>query len=292
MIRCAHISDLHFAKPSWGINQFFSKRWIGNANFYLRRRSQFCFKNLKTLPLLFKKLNISQVLITGDLTTTSAEKEFLMAQSFIQNLKEQGLSVLLLPGNHDHYTKSAFSNKTYYRFFPSHFSSDSISCNLKEDGLTVVPLTNKWTAICLDTAIATPPLACYGFFSMQLEEKLRQALKKIPKDHRILLLNHFPLIYNEAPEKGLKRSEALCEVIKEFPQITLYLHGHTHRHCIADLRQSGLPIILDSGSVIEKKTGAWNLIELHEEEFSVEAFKIINHSWQSTSCSHFKVNNV
>lgn len=292
MIRCAHISDLHFAKPSWKMNQFFSKRWIGNANFYLRRRSQFCFKNLKELPLLFKQLHISQVLITGDLTTTSDEKEFLMAQAFIHELEKQGFSVLLLPGNHDQYTKAAFSNKTYYHFFPSYFSSLPNLYNLKEDGLTIVPLANKWSAICLDTAIVTPPFACYGFFSIELEEKLRFALNHIPKDHRILILNHFPLIHNEAPEKGLKRSEALCDVIKEFPQVNLYLHGHTHRHCIADLRQSGLPIILDSGSIIEKKTGAWNLIELHEKEFSVEVFKIINNHWKATSRSCFKVNDV
>ncbi|MFI0478727.1 MAG: hypothetical protein ACH349_06395, partial [Candidatus Rhabdochlamydia sp.] len=92
-----------------------------------------------------------------------------------------------------------------------------------------------------------------------------------------------------SPEKGLKRSEALCDLIKKFPQVNLYLHGHTHRHCIADLRQSGLPIILDSGSIIEKKTGSWNLIELHEKEFWVENFKIINRNWQSTSRSYFKV---
>ncbi len=251
MIRCAHISDLHFAKPSWKINQFFSKRWIGNANFYLRRRSQFCFENIQALPLLFKQLGVSKVLITGDLTTTSDEKEFLMAQAFIQRLEEQGLLVVLLPGNHDQYTKTAFARKTYYHFFPSCFSEST--CNLKDDGLTIVEIGNKWSAIVLDTAIATPPLACYGFFSEELEERLKQALKQIAEDHSVLILNHFPLIYNETPEKGLKRSEALCDLIKEFPQVNLYLHGHTHRHCIADLRQSGLPIILDSGSIIEKK---------------------------------------
>ena len=290
MVRCAHISDLHFAKPSWKIHHFFSKRWIGNANFYLRRRSQFCFENIQALPLLFKQLEVSKVLITGDLTTTSDKKEFLMAQAFIQRLEEQGLLVLLLPGNHDQYTKADFSQKTYYRFFPSHFSEST--CNLKDDGLTVVKIGNKWSAIFLDTAIATPPLACYGFFSPELEKKLKQTLKQMPKDHSVLILNHFPLIYNEAPEKGLKRSEALCDLIKEFPRVNLYLHGHTHRHCIADLRQSNLPIILDSGSITEKKMGSWNLIELHEKEFWVEGFKIINSKWQPTSRSYFKVNNV
>ncbi|MFI0478262.1 MAG: metallophosphoesterase family protein, partial [Candidatus Rhabdochlamydia sp.] len=219
MIRCAHISDLHFAKPSWKINQFFSKKWIGNANFYLRRRSQFCFENIEALPLLFKQLGVSKVMITGDLTTTSDEKEFLMAQTFIQRLEEQGLLVLLLPGNHDQYTKTAFSRKTYYRFFPSCFSKST--CNLKDDGLTVVEIGNKWSAIILDTAIATPPLACYGFFSVKLEERLKQALKQMPKNHKVLILNHFPLLYKESPEKGLKRSEALCDLIKKFPQVNL-----------------------------------------------------------------------
>lgn len=289
MIRCAHISDLHFARPCWKINQFFSKRWIGNANFYLRRRSQFCFKNLKMLPSLFKQLQISKVLITGDLSTTSEEKEFLIAQRFIQQLEEEGFSVLVLPGNHDQYTKTAFSQKTYYHFFPSYFSIEPPLHDLKRDGLTTVHLGNSWSAIFLDTVIATPPFACYGFFSEDLEENLRQALEQLPKNQRVVVLNHFPLIYPEAPKKGLKRSEALCNLIKAFPQVQLYLHGHTHHHNVSDFRQSGLPVVSDSGSVIEKKSGTWNLIELQAEEFSVEAFKIINNEWQPTSCSYFKV---
>ena len=70
------------------------------------------------LPMLdvFKKRKIDCVVITGDLSTTARKEEFLMAQQFVQSLKNAGLLVFVMPGNHDQYVKSAYKKQLFYQY--------------------------------------------------------------------------------------------------------------------------------------------------------------------------------
>jgi|SRR5579872_508343 len=261
--RIAHISDLHFAKASYGLCQFFSKRWIGNLNLIFFRNRQFDPRQLDSLPDLFKQMHVDCVLITGDLTTTSLKEEFEQALFFVRKFEENKIAVELLPGNHDHYTKKAYAERLFYEYFPSPSSS----------GINVKKLTKEWWLITLDCALATSLLSSQGEFSPELEQALHEALAAIPPQQNVLIANHFPLFQQEGIRKALLRSEALRKQLSFSPQIKLYLHGHCHRHCIADLRASNLPIILDSGSTAERKGGTWNLIDLNAHGCEVQSFK-------------------
>ncbi len=162
--------------------------------------------------------------------------------------------------------------------------------NLKEDGLTSTYLGHEWWLMALDTAVATSWFASTGYFSPELEQKLEKALQEIPSNHRVILLNHFPIFSNESPRKRLIRKEALKKLLERFPKIKLFLHGHTHRQSIADLRSSGLPIILDSGSTAKKEGGTWNLIDINASGCEVEVFENSAQDgfWQPISKSQFK----
>jgi hypothetical protein len=74
--------------------------------------------------------------------------------------------------------------------------------------------------------------------------------------------------------------------------VKLFLHGHSHRQCIADLRSSNLPIILDSGSTAQKHNGTWNLIDITPSGCDIEVYKnTYEHgytSWQPVVKSQFK----
>ena len=183
-MRIAHISDLHFSKFSFGPVQFFSKRWLGNANFLLNRSQS--SSNTRPFSLIepFTSLKITHVVITGDLTTTSHPKEYEMAKRFIEALKEKGMKVFVIPGNHDHYTKRAGRNKVFYRYFDPLFTPSPFT--LKEHGVTASPLSNGWTLIALDTTLATPLTSSNGLFSEATEEHLKNLLRQIPpraEDH-------------------------------------------------------------------------------------------------------------
>lgn len=297
LFQFAHLSDLHFSKISFHPAQFLSKRWVGNFNFLLSRRGLFSQESLLQLPAVFRERGVDKVLITGDLSSTSQPVEFALAKEFVDLLKKEGFEVFVIPGNHDQYTKKSYRSQLFYDFFESAYPASleapaEFSYNLKENGLTVTYLGECWWLFAMDTAIATPLFSSSGLFSHSLEDHLTQALQKIPKDHQVILMNHFPIFSNESFRKGLVRKEALCKLLESAPQIRVYLHGHTHRQSVADLRNSSLPIVVDSGSTAQKNSLSWNLIKIGGNQCSVETFRgrkgDNSYSWEAFSVSHFQ----
>lgn len=282
-IRLIHISDLHFAKITLNPLQFFSKRFIGNFNLLLNRRKHYSQAKLEDLKKKIIELKPNYVLISGDISTTSLEKEFQMGKDFVDTLKKENISCITIPGNHDHYTKQSYRNKLYYRFFSEKFDP-SCPFSLKEDGLTFLSLNDEWTLVALDTALATAFYHSIGYFSNHVQQNLERVLSSFPKKQKLILMNHFPFFQSESPNRRLRRGDELKKIIEEHQNIKLYLHGHTHRHIIADLRSSHLPIILDSGSATHRKYGSWNLMDLSADQCKVQVYRFMQEAggeWKS-----------
>ncbi len=276
-LRVAHISDLHFGKVTLSPLQFFSKRWIGNLNLALARKRSLAPEKLDSLLTLLQGLRVDLVVVTGDLSTTSLKDEFLKAKEFLSRLENAGIKTVIIPGNHDHYTQRAWKQRRFYDFFPSH---ENRGLDLRTDGIAVIELNTTWTMVALDTALATALTSSRGLFSPDHEKKLFDALSAIPKSKNIMIINHFPLFQHERSSKILERAPALQETLKNFSNIRFYLHGHTHNHCIADLRANGLPIILDSGSTADQQRGSWNLIDLLPYSAELQAYHGKLGNWQ------------
>ncbi|MBP7074967.1 MAG: metallophosphoesterase [Rhabdochlamydiaceae bacterium] len=278
-MRIAHLSDLHFASWDWNISQLFSKRWLGNLNFIFGRRNHFDHSRLEQLPLLLKSLDVTHVIVTGDLSTTSAPAEFRRAKNFIAEIEAQGMEVFCIPGNHDHYTRKAYEDRHFYDYFSSSWQEG----DLKSSGLTAKQLSPQtsqgWWIVGLDTALATSWFHSTGYFSPKTEQALEHFLQELPPEDQVLLVNHFPFFQHESPRKRLVRGAELQKVIEKHPQIKMYCHGHTHRRCIAPLKSSGLPLILDPGSTPHRKNGGWNLIELKENSASITHYVWNQDQW-------------
>lgn len=273
LFRFAHISDLHFSCLFFSPLQFFSKRWIGNFNLLINRKKKFNPAHLYTLIPLFQELQLDGVLLTGDLTTTSHAREFEMAKKFVDALIKAGLNVFLIPGNHDHYTRSAYKKRQFYSYFnPVHAKDPMSFFKLQDDKVSVIHLGKNWWLLALDSAEPTSLFSSHGVFSEQVQKNLEHALSLIPSNHKALLINHFPLFEIEN-KKSLHRCEELRDVLRRYPQVKLYLHGHTHRHIVADLRPSQLPIVADSGSTGQKKEASWNLIDITEQGCEIAVYK-------------------
>ncbi|MCP5506093.1 MAG: metallophosphoesterase [Chlamydiales bacterium] len=272
MIKVAHISDLHFSRFSPSPAQFFSKRWLGNLNLLLNRAKEYINERPFSLIPTFKEQGITHVIISGDLTTTSSKQEYRIAKRFVDTLKKEGMKVFLIPGNHDHYTKKADRTKAFYQSFPSPKES---SFSLSAHGVAGVPLTEGWHLILMDTTFASKLTSSNGFFSPIIEKNLKKLLKTIDPEQNILLVNHFPFFQHDKPHRRLIRGEKLKAIVSTHPNIQLYLHGHTHRRTIADLRPNKLPLILDSGST-GHRNGSWNLMEL-----DATSLKLTVHKWDN-----------
>ncbi len=283
--RLAHLSDLHFSHVTLDCKQFFSKRWVGNFNFLLRRRKEFHYPLLDSLPSLLRKQKVQIVLLSGDLTCTSSEAEFQKACQFIEALQKEGLETILLPGNHDHYTKKAYASKIFYRFFPTKYEDSPWS--LKDHQIAVKHLQENWWILLLDTTLATPLFCCQGRFSEALEVKLQEVLSTLPPTAQILLANHFPIHgNNKKPE--IQREKALLDILEKDPRIKCYLHGHDHQNTILDRRKQGLPISIDAGSATHKEKGSFMILECQEQGVTaIPFFWDKKHtSWMQQNTTH------
>jgi len=286
-MRFAHISDLHFGSFSLNPFQFFSKRFAGNFNYLLKRKKEFAYDRLIDLIDLFKEKGITHVIITGDLSVTARNLEFTMAKRFVDLLKKNGLSVFTIPGNHDHYTKRSYRKKSFYRFFNSQYDKEC-PWNLKEHKVTYTPLADGLWLLGLDTTCATSVFSSQGYFSKEAQENLENALNTIPKTDKIILLNHFPFFLNDAPKKQLIGAPLLKNLIKKHPNVFLYLHGHTHRQVVADLRPNQLPILSDSGSTPHCKYGACHLFDLDDNRLKLDVFHF-EEGWREKETYSFQL---
>lgn len=285
-MRIAHLSDFHFTHLTFNPFRLFSKRCLGNLNWLLSRKDEFFEEQLQPLPELFKKLQVDLILLGGDFATTALKEEFEKAEQFIAKMHAPWIAI---PGNHDCYTKSSFRQKRFYRYFsnPKKKIQDPVDFfTLQDHRLEVHRLFKGWRLIALDTAIPTNFYSSEGFFSERLEELLLEALQLIPEEESIVLFNHYPFFQNDVQQHNLRRGENLQKILENVPRIRLYLHGHTHRHTIADLQESRLPILLDSGSCAQGKKGSWNLIDLEEKGCAISTYRW-NSSWAKIRTEEF-----
>lgn len=278
-MRIAQISDFHYTHITWNPLRLFSKRILGNFNWLLTRRSVFFPKQLDPLPDLFKELGVDLILLGGDFTTTALTEEYDKAADFVARLDQNWIAI---PGNHDHYTYSSFRNKRFYDYFSNQkegASSPIDSFTLKDHGVEAHCIAPNWWLVALDTARATSFYSSKGLFTENHETHLKELLKLIPPGDSIICFNHYPFFQQDATSRNLVRGDALQDVLQRDPRIRLYLHGHTHRHAIADLQPNNLPVLLDSGCCVQGKEGTWNLIDLMPDHCSVSAYRW-NNAWE------------
>ena len=255
-------------------------------NLLFNRAYDFSPKGPYALIDELKKEKVTDVIVSGDLTTTSSRAEFQLAKQFIDKLKAVGFQVYLIPGNHDHYTRWAHRKQTFYKYFDKQHSSD-LPYNLADHGVTAKKLTPGWWVVLMDTTLATPLNSSNGYFSEATEASLKKLLQDIPSQDKIILVNHFPFFQHDKPKRRLKRGTAVEKILRAHPSIQFYLHGHTHRRCVADLRENGLPIILDSGSTAYCK-GSWNLLNLKKNTCTLQVYSWENSQWSPLESHNFR----
>jgi len=271
-LRIVQISDFHFTRSTWNPLKLFSKRLLGYGNWLFSRTHAFSEEILAGLPVLFRELRVDLVFLGGDFTTTSLDGEFRAARSFVDQL---GLPWLAIPGNHDVYTYADERKKTFYRFLENRQLEEGKlkGFSLSQDRVEAYRLDESYSAILIDVCRATNVYSSRGLFSDDLEKKFRDVLSLIPSEDSILVCCHYPFFGHDAYRRTLKRREHLRAILEADPRICLFLHGHTHRHTIADLQPSELPLLLDSGSSAQKKEASWNLIDLQKDGCKVTAYR-------------------
>lgn len=292
MFHIAHISDLHLSKLHFSLQQFFSKRWLGNLNLLFSRKKQLQTSQLWDLIDVFSLKKIDYLFVTGDITSTSHPKEFELAEKLFSAIRALGIIIFYTPGNHDVYTKGAQKEKRFYQFCknPHPFSLFS----QQHDRVEIHKLPENWWYVLCDTSVATPLFSSRGYFSEKTQNTLNCALLEIPKTDSIILGTHFPFSQTEKKRKILAGGDALESVIKKHHHIKIFLHGHTHKNQIIP-PHNNLPLILDSGSSAHNTVGRWNHLLLSKDSCDVEVYHWQNRQkpkgkWLLGESKHFTWN--
>ena len=223
-----HISDLHFSSPGEiSFDDFFNKRILGGLNVLLFRRFQYRFEVLKSLRDLLCSNNFvyDHLLVSGDLTSTGKESEFLDAKKFLLSLKEKS-PVSVIPGNHDVYIKELEEPLVFSQFFGQDFDCLEFPFLHKiKQGVYVAGFNTCYAAGVLSSA---------GRVNPEEITKMKTLLKDIEPESVVLSMGHYHLAEkaDPNPEHDLTNPEEMLDFLKE-SGIKYYFHGHIHdRFCL------------------------------------------------------------
>ena len=235
-----HISDLHFHTYPQNFQDWKSKRILGAANLFLRRKRYFPFNRAKRLVDLIQKMNWDHLVISGDLTQLALEKEFTSARKTLDPLLSDPKRVTVIPGNHDRYVRQVAGPDLFKKYFGEFFGQKEIHIHR---------LNSDWVIIGWDSAHPNGWSSAAGTVRRSTLKATDDLLKKYPEKTQFIIVNHYPLTFPE----GWKY-DRLHELYNLVPvknwilshyQIRLYLHGHIHKNWLHRIpRDSGPELLL------------------------------------------------
>ena len=228
-MQLAHFSDVH-ALELEGLRpwELLSKRFAGMINLALNRRGKHPVAIFEALVDDLNRRPVDHVVVTGDLTNLSLEREFLLARGLLDRLRLGPGNVTVVPGNHDVYTWDARARRLFVRAMQPYVESDRGG----EEPFPVVRVRGELAVIGASTALPSPVPFADGWLGRRQLEAIARALDEQRGHFRVLALHHPPYDNRHAILRALRDRRALQEVLARVG-CELVVHGHEHR----DLRQ-------------------------------------------------------
>ncbi len=222
-MRIALVGDLHHYRTRCAPNELLGKRLIGQTNLWLNR--QFAFKHVLLKPTLQRipTINPDRVLLTGDVTTTSLDNEFIDVANLLKPLSDS-YDVTLVPGNHDRYT---FHSARHQRV------EALMEHLLPQQFPHFEQLDDHWHFLALDAARPRLMLSCGRLGRRQIDQT-REYLAGLTKKDGLLVLCHYPLstpanVRPMAFNNRVSDGRAVRRLLADCPARIVFLHGHIHR---------------------------------------------------------------
>lgn len=245
-MRIAHLTDLHVLRTP-KLSELRGKRLLGAANLWLGgRRHHFTDAAQRAVVEAVRGCGADVLACTGDLTATGTPEEFEAAYALLGELFAAQPTVLI-PGNHDTYTRDAWiERRIEERFGQWTGSGDWPRLHLIGEELAFIALD-----------VSHPGLLSYGTFDDGQLDGLDTLLADRRLDGRfVVLMLHYPLRDRRGQPYGpatrnLKGADKLeAALLRHIDRVQLILHGHEHHGFRAELRApSGQSIpIIDPGA--------------------------------------------
>lgn len=221
--RVAHIADIHFWRLVFNPLRMMNKRFFGNLTVLMRRRLEFVIENAEPFADAVAATGVKAVILTGDFTSTSLQDEFEMAARFVRGLRDRGLAIHMMPGNHDAYTFEARRARRFEQCFAEF---------IPPEGYPALRRLPGGTSLILVPGVCPRYLSARGLVTRDEIEAVSGLLKKCGP--RVIVAAHYPVLnrthgYSSHPFRRLTNAEALREALAASGKKILYVCGHVHR---------------------------------------------------------------
>ena len=286
-LRIAHLSDLHLPTPDAPEGQqWLSKRMIGYANWFGKRRHWHQLAVLDALAADIKQNRVDVVLISGDIINIALQSEYEAAARWLRQAFGD-MPVVIAPGNHDLYApipwEQSLAHWTQWLTGLRRHEAQSRACSSFDD----FPFLREFAildaqelsvansgGVAIIVANSAPPggtsSARGRLGSEQIADigaLLTEAGRK--QQYRILMLHHPVQEDVVAIHKKLIDQQALRDKLVSCG-VELILHGHAHLSHVGSLTtRSGEALVLGVGSASHiRAAGAFAAGRYHWLDFT------------------------
>jgi len=273
-LRIIQLSDIHVWRYSYNPLHLFNKRVLGTASLLAGRARRFRLERLEPVVNRVRDLAADHILITGDLTTTALDAEFVEAKEALADLLVDSDRVTVIPGNHDRYTNGSVR----YRQFEKYFG-----------GFAPTPhypwlrYLDPYTAI-LGLDPTRSHISARGHLPKHQLAQARELVgDSTTRPRRLVVASHYPVFAPPAYASELKpkRMTNDHEVAEWLATIGPHLYCCGHVHAAWSFVPPSLPnqLCLNSGApLLRDPTGlrspGFLEIEMHDRDVSV-----LHHAW-------------
>ncbi len=234
MFRIAHVSDLHVLSPrgfEWR-RILFNKRVTGYVNLLLHRARVYRREYLEAV-LSAAAAWADHVVVTGDVTNLSLEREFEEARALVDALARE-VEVTVVPGNHDVYLPSVQVKRRFLHHFGAFLQGDlpELACEVPVGAFPCVKLRGPVAFVALSSAVPRPPFVNSGRVGDPQLGALRRILAhpEVSRRTPVVLVHHPPVddrIRLRVLRDGLVDLERLQAALAPLSR-GLVLFGHLH----------------------------------------------------------------
>lgn len=228
IVRIAHITDLHIARPPTP-GEYNIKRLLGYINYRLFRSRLYREHIARNALTRLMENPPDLVLLTGDITQHGLNAEFDAAAELLSPLLNLDIPVIAVPGNHDMYGPA--SAKRLGALIKT------LLLDLKPDeqglfrfpGVEILPLSQ---------GVQTPPFLSYGRQNSGELRRAREVWAEPANETMRLACGHFPVIDSHGGTfmsiRGLRDPEKLIEFCHTH-SVSGYFCGHNHKRYLSPM---------------------------------------------------------
>lgn len=222
--RLLHLTDFHFWRVVLNPLRLFNKRALGNVNVILRRRREFLMHQADAIADYVAGLGVADVFLGGDFTSTALKEEFALAERWVRDLRERGLRLHVVPGNHDVYTFEAHRNRRFEEMLAPYLPPGGYPCLQRLEGGQPLVLAPTAVPNWLSSRgrISPAQIARTCDLVRQCDEEL------------VLVGAHYPVLeetpwFKTAKSRTLRGADDFRRALADTGKRIVYMCGHAHR---------------------------------------------------------------